>query len=149
MAEPVSVGTCYRCGEPMWMTAATRQTYLRNHAVFYCTHGHQQHFAEGKTREQKLQEQLDDERRQRQRAEQRVAQKDDEIGQQRLFKERAERSASAYKGQATRLRNRAKTGVCPCCNRTFQQLARHMASQHPDFTPADVPLPEGVAPILH
>lgn len=42
------------------------------------------------------------------------------------------------KGVATRLKNRAAHGVCPCCNRTFQQLARHMSAKHPDFKTADV-----------
>lgn len=28
-------------------------------------------------------------------------------------------------------------GVCPCCNRTFKNLARHMAGQHPGFTEGD------------
>jgi hypothetical protein len=61
----------------------------------------------------------------------------------------AEHSARAYKGQATRLRNRAKAGVCPCCKRTVSQLARHMASKHPDFsTDADAGLREGEPPIL-
>jgi hypothetical protein len=45
----------------------------------------------------------------------------------------AERSARAYKGQATKLRKRAAAGVCPCCNRSFVQLERHMSRQHPDF----------------
>jgi hypothetical protein len=45
----------------------------------------------------------------------------------------AERSAAAYKGQATKLRKRAAAGVCPCCHRTFQQLARHMQNKHPKF----------------
>lgn len=27
---------------------------------------------------------------------------------------------------------RINAGVCPCCNRTFQNLARHMASKHKD-----------------
>ncbi len=30
-------------------------------------------------------------------------------------------------------RERIVSGVCPCCNRTFQNLARHIAGQHPDF----------------
>lgn len=32
-------------------------------------------------------------------------------------------------------------GVCPCCNRTFSQLSRHMQSKHPDvpFVPAAKP----------
>jgi hypothetical protein len=51
-------------------------------------------------------------------------------------REQAEASARAHKGHATRLRKRTKAGVCPCCNRTFKQLARHMSTQHPDFEPA-------------
>lgn len=51
--------------------------------------------------------------------------------------EASERQARAYKGHATRLRNRAAAGVCPCCTRTFQNLQRHMASKHPTFTGAD------------
>lgn len=44
-----------------------------------------------------------------------------------------EASRRAHKGANTRLRRRVAAGVCPCCNRTFQNLARHVASQHPDF----------------
>lgn len=31
------------------------------------------------------------------------------------------------------LRNRAAAGVCPCCNRTFEQLGRHMTTKHPEY----------------
>lgn len=30
-----------------------------------------------------------------------------------------------------RLKKRVTNGVCPCCNRTFQNLARHMKTKHP------------------
>ncbi len=46
-----------------------------------------------------------------------------------------ERSHSATKGQLTRARKRAAAGVCPCCQRTFQNVARHVATKHPDFEP--------------
>jgi DNA repair exonuclease SbcCD ATPase subunit len=39
----------------------------------------------------------------------------------------------ATKAAKTRLKNRIAVGVCPCCNRTFQDLARHMAGKHPEF----------------
>jgi len=42
-------------------------------------------------------------------------------------------SLSAQKGVTTRLKNRIKNGVCPCCNRHFKNLHRHMKNQHPDF----------------
>lgn len=44
-----------------------------------------------------------------------------------------ERSHSATRGHLTRQRKRVAAGVCPCCGRTFQQLARHMANKHPGF----------------
>lgn len=42
-------------------------------------------------------------------------------------------SLSATKGVVTRMKRRASAGTCPCCNRTFQQLARHMETKHPSF----------------
>ncbi len=33
-----------------------------------------------------------------------------------------------------RTRKRVGSGVCPCCSRTFQQLARHMKAKHPAYT---------------
>lgn len=45
-----------------------------------------------------------------------------------------ENKRRAEKAAKTRMRNRIANGVCPCCNRYFAQLARHMANQHPEFT---------------
>lgn len=41
----------------------------------------------------------------------------------------AERKAVA---ETERLKKRVSAGVCPCCNRTFKQLARHMKTKHPE-----------------
>lgn len=48
------------------------------------------------------------------------------------------RRRQAMKGQVTKLRKRIAAGVCPCCTRTFQNLATHMKNQHPEFTPEPV-----------
>lgn len=40
--------------------------------------------------------------------------------------DKAERALKRHK-------TRSKNGVCPCCNRTFKQLALHMANKHPEF----------------
>lgn len=37
------------------------------------------------------------------------------------------------KNMATKASKRAAAGVCPCCKRSFIQLARHMAGQHPKY----------------
>lgn len=44
-----------------------------------------------------------------------------------------ERSNRALRGVVTRTRNRIAAGMCPCCRRTFRDLARHMSGQHPDY----------------
>lgn len=96
----------------------------------HCPNGHQWVFAKGET-------DLDKMRRERDRLAQAIAQRDDEITRQRDLRKHAERSAIAYKGKVTRLKNRASVGLCPCCNRSFQDLARHMAGKHPEFVIAD------------
>lgn len=42
-------------------------------------------------------------------------------------------SHRATKGQLTKARKRISNGVCPCCNRQFVNVERHMKTQHPDF----------------
>lgn len=47
----------------------------------------------------------------------------------------AERSARAYRGHLTRLRNRIANGVCPVagCRRHFDNVQAHIEGQHPDW----------------
>jgi hypothetical protein len=112
--------SCCECG----VTFAVPDTWLakrrENGSGFYCPNGHGLAFK--KSEAAKLREQLEAEQR-------RVI---------RISNERdaAERSASAFKGQVTKIKKRAAVGVCPCCNRSFVQLERHMKSKHPDFEPA-------------
>lgn len=71
-------------------------------------------------------------RRERDRLQQRLAQRDDEIAAE-------QKRTAAYKGQVTRLKKRAAAGLCPCCNRHFTNLKRHMATKHAGMDP-DEPL---------
>lgn len=48
----------------------------------------------------------------------------------------ASASLTATKGQLTKARKREVNGVCPCCNRTFADVQRHMANKHPGEAPA-------------
>jgi hypothetical protein len=50
-----------------------------------------------------------------------------------------ERSHQATRGHLTRQRRRAAAGVCPCCHRSFQNVARHVATKHPNFKPEGTP----------
>jgi hypothetical protein len=94
---------------------------------YSCAYGHEQHLCAGESDETKL-------RRERDLLTQRLAEKDDEIKRQRELHEATERQLSAAKGRVTRIKNRVSHGVCPCCNRTFENLQRHMHSKHPTFT---------------
>jgi DNA-binding XRE family transcriptional regulator len=49
----------------------------------------------------------------------------------------AEAKAASVVKSYKKIRDRVKNGVCPCCNRTFENLARHMSTQHPDFGSSD------------
>ena len=98
---------------------ATRQKDF----TVWCPLGHK--YIYGDTTEDKL----DEERRRRQEAERQKQ-------ATRELLEFEQRSHAATRGHVTRKKKqlaRVKEGVCPCCNRTFKQLARHMKSQHPEF----------------
>lgn len=41
--------------------------------------------------------------------------------------------ATRFKNDRDRERKRVAAGVCPCCKRSFSNLARHMEGQHPGF----------------
>jgi hypothetical protein len=121
------VGPCCRCKSEMWLPDEFEKTARRSEAItFYCPYGHAQVFRAGETEVDKL-------RRERDRLAQRVAEWQDEARSEREKKEAAERRAAAARGQVTKIRNRVGHGVCPCCNRTFGNLSRHMASEHPTF----------------
>lgn len=41
--------------------------------------------------------------------------------------------AEKIRGVLLRDRHRFANGVCPCCNRSFENVARHMTTKHPDY----------------
>lgn len=142
MCDDLYVWTC-SCGAKQAMTKEANAIYRQTHATFYCVHGHLRHYPAGPTEEDKLREQLDAERRKRQSAEQNIAMYADEAREARERAEKERHRANGYKGHATRITKRAKAGVCPCCNRSFENLRRHMATKHPTFTPMELEQTEG------
>ena len=127
MPMDVYVGTetlvekqCGNCGiwfaVPDWFERECKELGPRK--SWTCPNGHGRHYSEGKAEKREIE---------RLRAEN-VHLRDQ--------KEAVERSLSAQKGQVTKLKKRIGNGVCPCCNRHFKNVERHMASQHPDYTEA-------------
>lgn len=56
-----------------------------------------------------------------------------ESARMRDERDTAENRRRAEKAAKTRIKNRVANGVCPCCNRSFQNLHRHMTTKHPEF----------------
>lgn len=119
------------CGHVIYMTADFKKQRQRDHNTFFCTTcGSRRHWP-GESDIEKL-------RRERDAA----LQREETIRQQRLELERHQitlrRQLSAAHGQTTKIKNRVSKGVCPCCNRTFENLQRHMASKHADYATPSV-----------
>lgn len=117
-----------RCGECGCLFGLSRFLYnarREDKKTFYCSNGHPRAYVESEA---------DRLRRERDRLAQRIAERDDEIARQRTLREETERRLSATRGVVTRIKNRIGHGVCPCCNRTFGDLARHMATKHPTYS---------------
>jgi RNase P subunit RPR2 len=116
---------CCRCKQPMWVpielhTAAKSSEKI----IFFCAYGHEQHFPKRESEEHKL-------RRERDRYLQQLAEREDRIRE--MHKEQVRLRDEANKARIARRKvvDRISKGVCPCCNRSFVQLARHMKTQHP------------------
>lgn len=122
-----NVSPCAQCKCDVWIPDALYEAAKASEKVsFHCAYGHSLVFPKGESETDKL-------RRERDRLAQRVAEKDDEIARQRKLREGTEKRLSATRGVITRIKNRVGHGVCPCCNRTFGDLSRHMATKHPTF----------------
>ncbi len=99
----------------------------RDHARFYCPNGHGQSYMQESdvAKAQRLQRE----------AEQRLQAQVNEANHARLVAERARDKAVHEKRKVER---RIAHGVCPCCNKTFADIANHMVTEHKDFR-----LPQG------
>lgn len=110
--------TCSKCGVTFSLPSTFVAGLRNSHDTFYCPNGHPQYFP-GETEAERLRKQLEEKERQLQFERQRATTN----YEQRQKAEKRVRS----------LEKRASAGVCPCCKRTFQQVARHMKTKHPEF----------------
>lgn len=127
--ETLVVLHCYKCRCPFGITRAHYDRAKASESVdFYCPNGHGQVFTE--TTESKLARELAREKRLRGYSESTLTSTRDQL-------QATERSLRGHKAAKTRIKNRIAAGVCPCCKRTFQNVARHMEGQHPNFAQVD------------
>lgn len=109
--------TCGECGVIFGMTTDYYKKRHEDHKTWYCPNGHgRAYLAESKA--EKYKRMLEAERTR--------------LQWERDQREATERSLAATKGQVTKLKKRASAGVCPCCNRQFQNVKLHMSKKHPE-----------------
>lgn len=117
---------CPSCGVLYGLPKAFADRLRENGGHYFCPNGHRLSWKV--TEADKLRAALKDAERDREWYK-------DAEKREREGRQAAERSASAYKGQTTRLRKRAINGVCAFCNRHFANVERHVASKHSTETP--------------
>lgn len=116
----LTIEDCITCG-----TVFALPTVMRNHAYerggyFHCPNGHSQGWdkANCKSAVDKLRSEN--------------AQLQSTLNYEKNRVEAAKKETTAIKGQMTKLKNRVANVVCPCWKRSFQNLARHMKTKHPE-----------------
>lgn len=104
--------SCGVCGVRFALEKDRHEKMMESGDAFFCPNGHEISYSGNEVK--RLQKQLA-------QAQYDMRQSKCETMAERNLREIAER----------RLK-RVGRGVCPCCNRTFQNLARHMKTKHPE-----------------
>lgn len=134
MDTNLSETTCGTCGIIFAIPTVFHQERKDTGGDFYCPNGHCLVYRE--TRMDQLQRRLN-------HLKQNEACLQDCIKEESQRANAAERRSSAFKGQITRLKKRGSAGICPCCNRSFINMKRHMATKHPDWEQIGLAVVEG------
>jgi DNA repair exonuclease SbcCD ATPase subunit len=122
----VAITCCHEgCGVIFGMEKSFYEERRKDHARWYCPNGHNQFFS-GKSEAEKLRDELATKNRQLEFA---------EADKSRLRSQlsTAQHGRAVIKGLMSKMKVRVAHGVCPCCNRTFQNVARHMKTKHPKW----------------
>lgn len=111
---------CCNCGVPFGIPSNLRSVLKADpNKSFYCPNGHGQHYS--KSTEQVLREQMASDA---QGYKGRIEELENQFLDEMNARKKAER-------KLTRVHN----GTCPCCNRHFMNLERHMKTKHPEIAP--------------
>jgi hypothetical protein len=123
--QVIHVIECASCNIDFGIGRNFETARREDHATFYCPNGHGNVY-KGDSEAEKLRKEVE-----RMKVRERLA-RDSE----RFYRDQAaasRRSAAAVRGHLTRLRKRIAAGVCPCCNRSFENVRRHIEGQHPEW----------------
>lgn len=109
---------CGTCGVPFALPEVLYSTLKEDGGWFWCPNGHQRGWGKGGIRSQLEAE--------KERADRLVA----HLDREKAARQQAENVVLDKVKEIKRMQRRAKAGVCQECHRTFQNMARHMETQH-------------------
>lgn len=122
------VNQCGTCAVWHTIPEIVYNSYRAEGGFWHCPNGHQRGFRKGE--DEIKQEEI---RRERDKLKQDAARLEDEKrAAWATANEQAERAKKAERKVKT-LTKRAAAGTCPCCQRSFSNMAEHMKHQHPEF----------------
>ena len=127
MPDGQFISACWRCKCEVWLPMSLYKAAKHSSRIsFFCAYGHEAIFSEGETEADKL-------RRERDMLKQQLAYRDDVIRVEQGRVEAVQDMLRREKAATAKARKRAKAGTCPCCKRTFRQMALHMKNKHPEY----------------
>jgi hypothetical protein len=113
--ETLMLVQCGVCGVKHAIQAVRYNTCVEEGGYWQCPNGHSRGFRHGREERRKIERERD-----------RLKQENARLAEEAATSERA-------KAALARHQKRSAAGLCPCCNRTFSNMARHMKTSHPDF----------------
>ena len=116
--------SCGVCSIPFAMPENHHARTQQTGSWFWCPNGHKIHYTESEN------ERL---RRESEQLQQRLARQVAQTVSAQDARDREKRRHAATKGALTKTKKRVGKGVCPCCNRHFANVQRHMEGQHPEY----------------
>lgn len=136
MTSSLKYEDCIVCGVHFALPLVLYETHRKTGGYFHCPNGHSQGWAKTDSEEAKIRRERD-----------RLKQENARLTEEKTLAEREKWEAieaeskkrQAAERKLTRARKRHAAGVCLDCNRTFSQLARHMATKHQKPTCEAVP----------
>jgi hypothetical protein len=112
-SDCITCGVTYAVPKTMW------DKQRQSGGYHHCSNGHSQGWDKTESEDARI-------RRERDQLKQQNARLEEEASFALVRAEKAEKATK-------RLKKRASAGTCPCCQRTFSNMAEHMKHQHPQF----------------
>jgi len=117
---------CGKCNTTFFIPDYLYKKLKETGEGWYCPLGHSRVFCNSEI--SVLKKKVEQEKRRR-------IETEGQLETEKRYSKRLGNQKRAIKGVLTKTKQRIAKGVCPSCNRTFtnSRMARHIATQHPDF----------------